>query len=172
MESFQSWTILDSGEFTTAQPRSPGELGVEVMAQVRPTGRFMDHMRLALGGSKMLQATFSSKAVFPSAVLPDTLITIQKRPEDVIIKRNTTTSEWMDLNTLIKARDALAHREDEEEDDTEDLLELMDALADPQQAQASIRWAVCATPDRQLQLVLQSLPAPAAILNSKPLLKG
>jgi hypothetical protein len=172
MDIFQNWTILNADDFATALPRSPGELGMEVMAQVRATGRFMDHVRLSIGGSRVLQASFSTRAVFLSEIIPDTTIMIQKRPEDIAIRRNMTSSEWSDLVTLLRARDALAYRGEEEEDDTEDLLELIGALADPQQAQASIRWAICATADRQLELVLQGLPAPAAILNSKPLLKG
>jgi hypothetical protein len=54
--------------------------------------------------------------------------------------------------------------------DNEDLLTLMSGLTD--QAQASVRWAIGATTDNWLELVLQALPASASVLNGKPLLKG
>jgi hypothetical protein len=43
-------------EFASAAPRNPGELGVEVLAQIRPNGRILDHFRVTLGGSKFLMS--------------------------------------------------------------------------------------------------------------------
>ena len=36
---------------------------------------------------------------------------------------------------------------------------------------AALRWAVCAAPNGFLELQLQSLPAPAAVVNAKPMLR-
>ena len=52
----EEWVVFSLEEFTLAQPRNPGALGAEVMAQVRANGRITDHWRVALGGSEVLEA--------------------------------------------------------------------------------------------------------------------
>jgi hypothetical protein len=172
MDLFNNWTILPADQFTLATPREPGELGAKVLAQLRPTGRIMDNMRISLGGSWILEATFSTRDVFLAPLIPKNPLIWQKRPRDIIIRKNLTTS--IDLSSLIRAREVIAQRSDaeEDEDDNEELPTLMAGLADLQQAQASIRWAVGATTDCRLELVLQALLASASVLNGKPLLMG
>ena len=38
-----NWYIFKAGEFDTARPRAASDVSAEVMAQVRPNGRVMDH---------------------------------------------------------------------------------------------------------------------------------
>jgi hypothetical protein len=173
MDIFNNWMILAADQFALAAPREPGELGAEVLAQVRPTGRIMDNMRISLGGSQILEATFSTANVFSAQLIPRTNLIWQKRPGDIVIRKNLTSSTWYDLTTLLQSREVNAQQSDDgDEDDYEGFLTLMSGLADQQQAQASVRWAVGATADNWLELVLQALPAPASVLNGKPLLKG
>jgi hypothetical protein len=168
------WSILPADNFSTAEPPEPGDLGVQLLAQVRATGRIADHMRLAIGGSKILEATFSSQLVFASPLIPAMTLVMQRRPRDIILRCNMTSSEWMDVTNLLRGRELIAGGQqegDEEEDDNDDILTILENLVDPHQGQASIRWAVGATSDRQLELILQALPASANNLNSKPMLK-
>jgi hypothetical protein len=174
MATNHEWTILPAASFSTAQPREPGGLGVEVLAQVRPTGRFMDNMRLVLGGSQLLEVRFSSRHIYASEMIPETTKVLQRRPEDITIRQNLTTSEWKEVNDLLRARELVASGPDPDEDDydNKDILQLIHGLAEPAQGQASLRWAVGATIDNKLELVLQALPAAASVLNSKPIFKG
>jgi hypothetical protein len=41
-------------DFASAGPLNPRDLGVEVLAEVRPNGRILDHFRVTIGGSKIL----------------------------------------------------------------------------------------------------------------------
>jgi hypothetical protein len=49
--------VLEADLFATAVPRDPGDLGAEVLAQVRGTGQIADHFRVTLGGSKILDVS-------------------------------------------------------------------------------------------------------------------
>jgi hypothetical protein len=64
-----------------------------------------------------------------------------------LIRKNLTTSDWLDMIGLLRSRDLTAGGTEAEEDDNEDLLTLIGALDDPSTAQASIRWAVVAGQD-------------------------
>ena len=52
------WLIVAEEDFETATPRDPGFLGMEVLAQIRPNGRVMDHFRIVLGGSQSINHYF------------------------------------------------------------------------------------------------------------------
>jgi hypothetical protein len=49
------WTVLAAEEFETATPRVNGDVTMEGLAQLRPSGRILDNFRLALAGSKALE---------------------------------------------------------------------------------------------------------------------
>jgi hypothetical protein len=142
------------------------------MVQVRPNGRFLDNFRVAVGGAQFLQAEFTTASVFSNNLLPATALVLHKRPIDIVIRRNLTTSDWLDVIGLLRSRDLIAGAPEADEDDNEDLLTLIAALEDPGTAQASIRWAVVAGQDHKMHLQLQALPASATNLNSKPIFKG
>jgi hypothetical protein len=52
----------------TASPRANSEFCAEVMVQVRPNGRIMDHWRIALGGSAILETSVRVDRLIPAAV--------------------------------------------------------------------------------------------------------
>jgi hypothetical protein len=49
---------------------------------------------------------------------------------------------------------------------------LLNQVVNKEEIAASYRWAVSVSPDGHLELLLQSLPATAKNLNSKPIFKG
>ena len=53
-----TWDIFPVADFTSASTRNEGELGMELLAQARPNGRVLDHHRVSLGGSRILDAQF------------------------------------------------------------------------------------------------------------------
>jgi hypothetical protein len=173
--STENWPTLPLADYALAAPRAPGELGVELLVQARPSGRLTDHFRFTIDGSKRLTASFTSQLVFLSPMLPASVITIQLRPNEIQFRQNTTTSEWIDLCDGIRARDFLVDLEgedSEEEESNDDFVALLDSAADKSEVSASVRWALTVNPDGLLALELQALPASAATLNSKPALKG
>lgn len=169
------WAIFSEEDFLVAVPRDPGEIGMEVMAQIRPTGRILDHFRIVLGGSKLLETALSTKDMFPGATLPAFNISYQKWPRDIELRPNMATSEWMDVKLLIASNDMTvepsAGSSSEAAETTPANADLLAALEGSEHA-ASIRWAVGVGADNCMELALQLLPAAAAILSGKPALRG
>ncbi len=105
------WFIFLWVEFDTSAARSPGELGVELMLQVRPNRRAVDHWRLDLGGSKIVEVEFNLASVIPAATaLPPWRLEWQIWPHEILIRRNMTSSAWVDLLELIEANEIQARR--------------------------------------------------------------
>ena len=181
MEFPPEWLIFPNDEFDIAAPRDPGRCGVELMAQVRPNGRIMDHFRLAVGGTQLLENSFITSELCANQAIPDMTIKWDVWPRDVKIRRNMSTSEWFDLTELIRSNDArvvenrdLAPGGSAEPvvDHNAQLLAFLDNLPECSKCGASVRWVVGIGPSNHLELDLQGLPASAAVLNRKLTLRG
>ena len=176
------WLVVAEEDFETATPRDPGFLGMEILAQLRPNGRIMDHFRVVLGGHRPTEATFLVKDIFSIPNPPEMSVKLQQWPRDISIRRNMCSSEWLDLPTLIAANEALVYDlNDGAGGSTDDvvespcnnvLLEFLDGLPDRLQWGASVRWVVGVGPDSRMELTLQGLPASATVLNGKPTFRG
>jgi len=167
----EEWTILEAGDFETAVPRDPGILGVELMAQVRPSGRIVDHFRLVLGGSDILEYQFSAKELYIYQETPDIQLSFAVWPADIKIRRNMMTSCWIDAGELLQANDIVGAG-GTGADLTDNLKEFLAAQKDRHVSGAALRWAVGVGPDKRLELSLQALPGSAAVISSKPTLRG
>ena len=165
-----TWFVFPAENFTTAVPRIHGDFTAEVMAQVRPNGQVLDHWRIAQGGSKPLEAEINIAAVIPAAAtLPKWHLTYQQWPRDVIVRRNMTTSGWVDLLTLLAANDIGVMSETGENVTNPTVVEALNSLPDKSSNSASCRWAVCVGEAGRLELQLQALPTPTTILTGKPI---
>jgi hypothetical protein len=87
---------------------------------------------------------------------------------DVEIRRNMTTSVWVDLATLVSSNNAVVTDERDEPVQPERFAEAFRVV----QAAASIRFAVVVADDNNMQLQLQGMPASPATLMSKPPYRG
>lgn len=156
-------------DFEVAVPRDPGVLGLEVMALARPAGRMLDHLRLVIGGSEPLRATFTAHDLFLAGSLPAVSMIYEIFPRDVKIRRNMATSIWRDVQDLLSSNELVM----EDGASNEELLFFLERpSADRKLHTASVRWAVGVAPDGFLELVLQSLPAAANLLSGKPSFNG
>jgi len=182
MEFPPDWVILPEDDFNVAAPRDPGELGAELMAQVRSNGRIMDHFRVALEGSTILRAAFHTKAIYTNNSIIGATLRYEIWPRDILIRRNMCSSDWMDLSNMVASNDVLGYKPSEvagpsdgpaeEELCNEDILRFLNGLSERAHCGAAIRWAVGIGADLKLELILQGLPASAASLTSKPTLRG
>ena len=66
----------------------------------------MDHFRLAVGGTQLLENSFVTSELCANQAIPDMTIKWDVWPRDVKIRRNMSTSEWFDLTELIRSNDA------------------------------------------------------------------
>ena len=162
------WEVFPAEDFTTAVPRNAGSCGMELLAQIRPNGRILDHFRVSLGGSNILNISVP----LPSLLLgtPDSGLILKYAvwPRDIEIKRNMTTSQWLDITELLASKKAAIH------DSEGSMLAHAAVLADISSlgSSSSIRFATVVGEDHLMQLHLQCLPASAKQLMGKPTLRG
>ena len=171
MEFPNEWVVLEMEDFETASPRELSELGMEIMAQVRSSGRIMDHFRIALGGSRTLKPSFAARELFTSSSTPAMTLTWETWPRDIVIRRNMATSEWIDVINLVAANEMMASTPDKPESNAE-FMAVVNKQSGKTSFGASIRWAVGVGPDKRMELTLQGLPGTATYLAGKPTLQG
>ena len=170
----EEWDIFPAEDFNVAVPRAPGACGVELLAQIRPNGQVLDHWRLALGGTEILEVVFDLRQLVKSGeAFPAIKMCYQQWPADIDIRRNMTAGPWLDLVELIRSNEIMVEDSEvapgESPITNQDVLESLAAM--PDKGQASLRWAVCVKEDGTLELQLQSLPASKNVLNGKPIFK-
>jgi len=166
------WNVFDLEDFETAVPRVTGDHTLELLAQARPNGRVMDHWRLAINGTVMLEASFlASDVIGAAAGLPKMTFSIQQWPRDLVMRRNMTTSGWLDVLTMLTANELSIKAEDGSEVLTVDVVETLNNERDKTTNSASLRWAVCIGESNRPELQLQCLPTSAAQLSGKPIFK-
>ena len=159
-------------DFELAAPRDPGDVGVEAMAQARVNGRVLDHFRLVLGGAQLLEATVAVGDIFPIAAMPRWNVAFSSWPRDVAIRRNMASSAWQDVRDLVAANEVKLLNDEGVNVAGNELLDLLDSVADKTLNSASIRWWIGAREDGHMQLQLQAAPSPVSGYISKPAWKG
>ena len=155
-------------DFTSANPHNVGELGVELLAQARPNGQVLDHFRVTVGGSRIIEAKFHLAKLHLTPVTSPWRMRFQRWPRDLEIRRNMTTTTWESVATLLASREAAIIDEEDQIVATETALEYLEKEG----KMASIRFAVVIGEDTKMQLLLQGLPASAEALMGKPALRG
>jgi hypothetical protein len=168
MEYPPAWEVFHMEDFTTACPRVSGELGMELLMQIRPNGRMLDHYRVSLGGSRILDINFPVASIMQLPGAATWRVRHQTWPKDIEIRRNMTTSTWLDISSIIASNDALVMDESNEPIASEKIAEVMKNAG----AAASVRYAVIVGEDHTMKLQLQGLPATATTLMAKPVLRG
>jgi hypothetical protein len=170
MEFPPEWSLLAAEQFATAQPRSAGELGMELMVQARPNGRMMDHFRVSLGGSRILDVAFALSNIIASPRARTWRLKMQVWPRDVDVRRNMTSTAWMDVEVLASTKECQVVSFGS--DGSESPVASEEVVACLKEAGAAIRFAVVIGGDQKLLLMLQELPASADQLIGKPAFRG
>jgi hypothetical protein len=96
MEFPADWTVLPKDSFDLAVPRIEGLLTMELHAELMPSGRDLDAFRVSVGGTKLLSVETSLFDLILLDTFKGWIIKADFRPEDNIIRRNLTTSGWID----------------------------------------------------------------------------
>ena len=168
MDFPHEWEKFPADDFNSAAPRSSGCLTAELLAQVRPNGRFIDHFRFTLGGSKILEVQKPLSLFLPSPSIAGWTFSYQFWPKDIGIRRNMTSSSWSDFREILARREAVILTDDGDQVPIEAVLTELDSS----KLSASLRWAVCISEDSNLELQLQTLPASQDSLQAKPAFRG
>jgi hypothetical protein len=168
MEFPASWAVFQAEDFYMAEVRAPGTAGMELMAQMWPNGRLLDHFRIVLGGLEILEASTPLNRLIPSPNLNRWKAKYQFWARDTAIRRNMMTSCWLDISQLIHSNEIRIETEEGEAVDTAEVVQTLDE----ENNSAVIRYATTIGEDRRMTLELQSLPTSLAVVNSKPTFRG
>jgi hypothetical protein len=168
MEYPPNWQVFEMEQFSSALPRSAGELQAELLVQARPNGRMLDHFRVTLGGSRILDVTFPLAKILNMPAAAEWKVKMQMWPRDIILRRNMTTSEWTDIDSIVSSKDGTVYLPDESVVSHAEVLKLIQEA----ECSAAVRYAVVIGNDQRLLLMLQGLPASAESLMGKTVFRG
>jgi hypothetical protein len=165
----EEWDVFPGEEFNSAAPRAAGALNMELLVQARPNGRMLDHFRIGLSGSRILDARFALADLLSFQAAADWSCRMQTWPKDVDLRRNMMTTGWKDLATLIASKDVVITLAE-----TNELVasERVQQAIQENGAGAAVRFAVTVGEDMTVNLQLQGMPAPANTLMGKPAYRG
>ena len=168
----ETYDVFDADQFETARPRLAGDLVMEVMLQMRPSGRCVDHFRVGLDGT-VLETQVVASNVFRAPVLAKYRLTYQSWPRDLRIRRNMSSTDWADSYAAIAANNILVSTDKEGKAvSPEEILAVFADIKDHKWKCAATRYAVVAGPDNRMWLEHQALPASAEALTAKPTFVG
>jgi hypothetical protein len=123
---------------------------MEVMLQMRPNGRCLDHYRIALDRT-VLETQVNATSVFRAPVLAKYRFMYQAWPCDLKIRRNMTTTAWVDSYIAIAANNILVSTE--EKGDLvlpEEIKSVFCSIKEMGMKSGSTRLTVVASPDGRM----------------------
>jgi hypothetical protein len=171
MDFPMDWMINNAEDYSTAGPGYQGEVTVELLAQLRNTGRILDGFRFALDGASPLEASIDVRNIIPADLYSGWKLTQQFWARDIVIRRNMTTSAWTSVTDSIASRDCDVTDESGAGVSTGQFMRSIAELPGNGPTNGSTRWAVVIGEDGFLKLQWQALPLPASILNGKAIFK-
>jgi hypothetical protein len=172
MEFPPVWTVLPAEQFETAAAPNTAAHTMQLLVQLRPSGRILDGFQVKLGGTRILNAEVDMSALIPAATFKSWKLSFQFWPHDVAIRQNMLSSAWTDVSALISTNDAtVVDDQGQGVSNRLFLSRLADAVEHEPEA-ASLRWAVTVGCDLLPKLQLQGLPEAAALLSRKHQFKG
>ena len=132
------WEIYPATEFEEAQAHTPGTLGVELTVQVRDNGRILDHWRLVLGVSNFQRVCVPLTRYIQLPALKGWNLKFQFWAHNGTIRRNMTSSIWVNISKMINSKEAMVTDNTGEPMAQEAVLTVLQS----NNLEAAIRWAV------------------------------
>jgi hypothetical protein len=175
MEFPPDWNVdpLDDFDIAVATLADSGDaVAIELLAQLRPTGRILDNFRFSVNGHEILDVELDLHQILPTDNVKGYKLRYQYWPRDISIRRNLTTSSWLDVRDLVATSNVTVFDPEGAGIPTSEFRQILDELPDEGPEATAIRWAVVVGDDGLLKLQLQSLPSDAATLNGRPLTRG
>jgi hypothetical protein len=143
---------------------------MELLTQVRHTGRMLNNFRVALEGEARLKVDVDLGAMVPREVFRGWRFRTQYWPRDIRICTNMSSSVWFDLADTLASKEGTVLDDNGAEIPGREVLRLMgDLTEDP--TNAVFRWAIAVGEDNLKKLQLQSLPGSAVLVAGKPTLR-
>ena len=166
------WEYNDLDDFDTAPTNVEGDYTLELYAQLRPTGRILDHFRAMLGGSKILDINVSLSDMIPTDLFKGWRYKTQKHPRDLLLRRNMLSTAWIDTPTTLLFNEASIYNAEGEVVANDVFMAMLEDLPEAGPETVATRYCVVIGVDRRPALQFQSLPASAVVLTGKAAFKG
>lgn len=171
MEFPADWVVLPMEEFATSAPNFQGDLTLELLAQLRGTGRILDNFRFSLDGSAALDVSVDLDWVIPADYFKGWKLSQQFWPRDIAIRRNMVSTAWVSVTESVACHDCDLTDETGAGVSSGEFLRCIASLPGNGPTNGSTRWAVVIGADGLLKLQWQALPLPASTLNGKATFK-
>jgi len=168
----EEWEYLDNDDFDTAPVDLVGEHTLSLYAQLRPTGRILDHFRAALGGASPLVTSCPLDSMIPAPCFKGWTFKTQVFPRDINIRKNMLSTAWIDTPAQLLFNDASVYNSTGEVVANDTFMALLDDLPESGPDTVATRYCVVIGADRRPALQHQSLPASATFLSGKTAFKG
>jgi len=165
------WVVLQLEGFDTATPHLEGDYTVELLAQLRSTGRILDNFRFSLNGSSPLEASVDVASIIPVPDFKGWRLNQQWWARDIPLRKNMTTTAWVSITDSVSRNDCDLLGPDGAGIPPAEFTRKVVSLPSSGPTNASTRWAVVIGEDLLLRLQWQALPLPASILNRRTTFK-
>ena len=147
------------------------ELTCQVLVQVDRSAHIHGSYQILLGGNEPVKLNVGAEEILISGGVAAYRFAMEKWPRDIILNVNSTTSPWFDLEESIADKTIKVLLAGGGEDTRKALRkQLMKESSSRSPNGAALRWATAATTSGSLELQLQVLPLPAAVISAKPIL--
>jgi hypothetical protein len=160
----------DMATFTPSHQEEMGTgMGLQVLMSITEAGRFDGNFRLCVFGGSSVEVSLPAYEFIPN--LPPALhrqyLRICVPTDKVNPPMNRTATEWVDLEDMMREHEIVVTDHLNRPIDNSDLLPYLTGPATEREPRgASIRWAVTAETELQIQLELHTMPNKAQFLNN------
>jgi hypothetical protein len=168
----EEWVYNDIDDFDTASSNVRGDYTFELYAQLRPTGRMLDHFRCVLGGSKHLEINASLMDMIPNECFRGWRYRTQKSPSEINIRRNMFSTAWVETPTTLLFNEATVYNSAEQVVANDVFMGMLEDLPESGPETVATRYCIVIGADRRPALQFQSLPSSAVVLSGKAAFKG
>jgi len=167
-----NWHLEPEEEFNTYNMEEPSNnLEAELLVQFSRAGRADGLFKLMLNGNANVHINLPVSSFLQLGGACNYRLVWEQQPKNIIINVNSTTSDWMDFEDLVAKEIVTIELAGGGNDTEKTLLKQLSRETRKTPAGASLRWAVGAAPNGFLELQLQALPVPAAVVMAKPILR-
>jgi hypothetical protein len=152
-------------------PTIPGECMVELLAQLRNTGRTLDSSRFSLDSTKTLEVYVDFHKILLVDELRGMQAFVQCWPPNIKIRKNMLSSAWVSITDGITSSELDILDESGAGVPAGSVMQILERLPGDGPINTSTWLAIVIGADGFLKLQLQGLPLVASVLNNKSMFK-
>jgi len=140
-----------------------------LLIEVDNKGQLARHFRYAIFSDELITVTVPAKTISSLPGCEAFSISMQFRPDEITLRDNTFSQDWMDVTDLVRTGKALPTIDDT--DHVEEFLHIAEMEHDTDHTKGGVlRWCINVTHTEELELCLQCLPLAISAVKGRPAL--